>query len=73
MQIENLQTQPSVAIKLQRGELNLHAWIYLIESGDILAYSTKDGGFASLTDERAAGETVIHRQETLGHLRQSTG
>lgn len=49
VQIENLQTHPSVAVKLQCGELNLHAWIYLIESGDILAYSTKDGGFASLT------------------------
>ncbi len=49
VQIENLQTHPSVAVKLQRGELTLHAWIYLIESGDILAYSTKDGGFASLT------------------------
>lgn len=49
VQIENLQTHPSVAVKLQRGELTLHAWIYLIESGDILAYSTEDGGFASLT------------------------
>ncbi len=49
VQIEHLQTHPSVAVKLQRGELTLHAWIYLIESGDILAYSTEDGGFASLT------------------------
>jgi len=49
VQIENLQTHPSVAVKLQRGELTLHAWVYLIESGDILAYSTEDGGFASLT------------------------
>ncbi len=50
MQIENLQTHPSVAVKLQRGELTLHAWVYLMESGDILAYSTEDGRFASLTD-----------------------
>ncbi|MBE7494843.1 MAG: carbonic anhydrase [Verrucomicrobiaceae bacterium] len=50
MQIENLQTHPAVAVKLQRGELTLHAWIYLMEAGDILAYSTEDGGFASLTD-----------------------
>jgi carbonic anhydrase len=49
VQIENLQTHPAVAVKLQRGELTLHAWVYLIESGDILAYSTEDGGFASLT------------------------
>ena len=49
VQIENLQTHPCVAVKLQRGELTLHAWVYLMESGDILAYSTADGGFASLT------------------------
>lgn len=49
VQVEHLQTHPAVAVKLQRGELNLHAWVYLIESGDILAYSTEDGRFASLT------------------------
>lgn len=50
MQIENLQTHPCVAAKLQRGELTLHAWVYRMEKGDILAYSTKDGRFASLND-----------------------
>ena len=50
VQIENLQTHPAVAVKLQRGELTLHAWIYQMETGEVLAYSTKDGGFAALTD-----------------------
>ncbi len=50
VQIENLQTHPSVATKLQRGDLTLHAWIYQMEKGEVLAYSTKDGGFAALTD-----------------------
>jgi carbonic anhydrase len=61
VQIENLQTHPAVAVKLQRGELNLHAWVYRIESGDILAYSTDDGGFASLTqlDRRAATKRQV--------------
>ena len=49
VQIENLQTHPSVAVKLQRGDLTLHAWIYRMETGEVLAYSTKDGDFASLT------------------------
>lgn len=48
VQIENLQTHPAVAARLQRGELTLHAWIYQIEKGDILAYSTEDRRFASL-------------------------
>lgn len=49
MQIENLQTHPCVAAKLHRGELTLHAWVYRMEKGDILAYSTEDGRFATLT------------------------
>lgn len=49
MQIENLQTHPSVAARLQSGQLTLHAWIYQIEKGDILAYSTADGRFAALS------------------------
>lgn len=49
VQIENLQTHPSVAVKLQRGDLTLHAWIYSMQTGEVLAYSTEDGGFASLT------------------------
>lgn len=50
VQIENLQTHPAVAVKLQRNDLTLHAWIYRMETGEVLAYSSKDGGFASLTE-----------------------
>lgn len=50
VQIENLQTHPSVAVKLQRGDLTLHAWIYQMESGEVLSYSSTDGNFQSLTD-----------------------
>lgn len=49
VQIENLQTHPSVAVRLQRGELTLHAWIYQMTSGDVLAYDSGDGRFSSLT------------------------
>jgi carbonic anhydrase len=52
VQIENLQTHPAVAVRLQRGDLTLHAWIYRMETGDVLAYSSSDGGFASLTSLR---------------------
>ncbi|MBL9131725.1 MAG: carbonic anhydrase [Verrucomicrobiaceae bacterium] len=60
VQLENLQTHPAVAVKLQRGELTLHAWVYLMETGEILAYSTEDGGFASLTG--LAPEDATRRQ-----------
>lgn len=61
VQIENLQTHPSVAVKLQRGELTLHAWVYRLETGEILAYSTEDGGFEPLTslDRKKASQRNV--------------
>lgn len=49
VQIENLQTHPSVAVRLQRGELSLHAWVYQMKTGEVLAYSSEDGKFTALT------------------------
>jgi carbonic anhydrase len=49
VQIENLQTHPSVAVRLQRGELTLHAWVYQMKTGEVLAYSSDDGKFTALT------------------------
>jgi carbonic anhydrase len=49
VQIENLQTHPAVAVQLQRGELTLHAWIYRMQTGEVLAYSSDDGKFTALT------------------------
>ena len=61
VQIENLQTHPAVAVKLQRGELTLHAWVYQMKTGEILAYSTEDGGFEPLTslDRKEASERKV--------------
>lgn len=49
VQIENLQTHPTVAVRLQRGELTLHAWVYQMKTGEVLAYSSEDGKFKPLT------------------------
>ena len=61
VQIENIQTHPSVAVKLQRGELKLHAWVYHLETGEILAYSGDDRCFEPLNkiDHTPAAERVI--------------
>lgn len=37
-QIENLRTHPVVHSRLHQGKLHLHAWIYHIETGDVLEY-----------------------------------
>jgi carbonic anhydrase len=50
VQIEHLQTHPAVAVKLQRGELTLHAWVYQMKTGEVWAYSSDDGKFVSLTN-----------------------
>lgn len=37
-QIENLKTYPIVRSRLHQGKLRMYAWIYLIETGEVLAY-----------------------------------
>jgi carbonic anhydrase len=38
VQLEHLRTHPSVAAALGRKELNLHAWVYKFETGQVFAY-----------------------------------
>ena len=61
VQIENIQTHPAVAVKLQRGELTLHGWVYHLETGEILAYSGDDRCFEPLNkvDHTPAAQRVI--------------
>lgn len=40
-QIENLRTYPAIHSKLYKGHLNIHAWVYKIESGGVVVYSTE--------------------------------
>ncbi len=40
-QIENLRTYPVIHSKLYSGQLDLHAWVYKIESGGVFVYSTE--------------------------------
>lgn len=37
-QIENLRTYPVIHSKLHKGQLSIYAWIYQIETGEVLAY-----------------------------------
>lgn len=41
-QIENLRTYPVVRSKLHRGQLALHAWLYSIETGEIVTYDPEN-------------------------------
>jgi carbonic anhydrase len=55
VQIENLQTHPSVAVKLQRGELNLHAWVYKLETGEVFSFDQEAGQFLPLVTSKPTG------------------
>jgi carbonic anhydrase len=55
MQIENLRTHPSVAARLARGALRLHAWVYKIETGGVFAY---DPSVQQFVDLISVGESV---------------
>lgn len=47
-QIENLETYPAIRSKLHSHQLNLHAWIYEIESGYVYAYNAAQRAFTVL-------------------------
>ncbi len=48
VQLENLRTHPAVASRLARGDLNLHGWVYSIQSGEIAAYDSEQGQFVPI-------------------------
>ena len=49
-QLTNLATHPSVALALEQGQLNLHGWIYDIETGSIEALDGGTHRFVSLAE-----------------------
>lgn len=38
VQLENLRTHPSVAAAMARGALNLHAWVYKMQTAEVFSY-----------------------------------
>ncbi|MES2192060.1 MAG: carbonic anhydrase [Pseudomonadota bacterium] len=49
-QLVNLKTHPSVALALEQGRLNLHGWVYDIETGSIVALDGESNRFVSLAE-----------------------
>lgn len=47
-QLENLKSHPSVAARLASGRLNLHGWVYKIETGQVFAFDPTAGQFLPL-------------------------
>lgn len=51
VQLENLKTHPAVAVAIASRHLNLHGWIYKIETGEVFAFSPEDGQFVPLSEK----------------------
>lgn len=49
-QLKNLRTHPSVARRLESGELNLHGWIYAFETGEVFIYQPDIGQFVAFNE-----------------------
>ncbi|MGE8368632.1 carbonic anhydrase [Cupriavidus sp.] len=49
-QLANIRTHPSVALALEQGRLQLHGWVYDIETGSIAALDGTTNRFVALAD-----------------------
>jgi carbonic anhydrase len=50
IQLEHLETHPAVAVRLARGDLKLHGWVYQIETGGVFAFDPGQAQFVSLLE-----------------------
>lgn len=55
LQLNHLQTHPSVAAKLAVGEIGIHGWVYDIENGEVTAYDETQGKFIPV-EEKYVGQ-----------------
>jgi carbonic anhydrase len=46
-QLKNLRSHPTVAARLEQGDLALHGWVYHIGTGTVRAYNEAIQGFAT--------------------------
>ena len=56
VQIENLRTHPTVAARLAGGKLNLHAWTYKIQTGEVFSFNSEAEQFLPITEVQTGTE-----------------
>jgi carbonic anhydrase len=67
-QLSNLRTHPSVAARLKRGDIRLHAWVYDIASGHVRAFDSERGEFVSLVDPTISFGAVSVEHAAAAHV-----
>jgi carbonic anhydrase len=58
-QIENLRTHPCVASRIHRGQLNLHGWVYHIETGLVTVYEPGSKRFVPMGQSAGQQADVV--------------
>lgn len=53
VQLAHLRTHPLIAVKLRRGSVRLHGWVYSIATGDISIFDEKQEQFVDLRQVKA--------------------
>ena len=66
-QLDHLRTHPSVAARLAKGGLQLHGWVYDIETAHIRAYCADRGRFVDLLDASAFPHATPPARMSGGH------
>jgi len=56
-----MRTHPSVAARLARGGLSLHAWTYKFETGQVFGYDAATGQFIPIKEESNVAGVEQHR------------
>jgi carbonic anhydrase len=59
LQIDHLLSFPMVRSRVERGELRLHGWHYIIEDGQVLALDTATGDFLPVRPDAASAPTRL--------------
>ena len=64
VQIEHLETLPSIASRKRRGNINLWGWVYKIETGEVFAYDVKSKQFISIAEYEIPLPEQVRRRTT---------
>lgn len=54
VQLESLRTIPAVGSRLVRGDLHLHGWVYIFETGEVFAYDVESEQFVRLAEHHVS-------------------
>nr|WP_221439723.1 carbonic anhydrase [Roseateles oligotrophus] len=68
LQLERLMDYPMVRARVERGEISLHGWHYVIEAGEVHVFDVKSGSFvpASKAEHSGNGPYLAHPEDGGG-------